>query len=307
MYAGDLTEMMRFVRGCITHFLNGVPFYLNVSPVIMVWNANTNVYTLCYASQNYFWFSPAFVCHSDASLSSFYMNFASTDLNEKMAEARLALSSKYEGSDQMLISLLFSVTRAPNVIWGANYSGVIPCCSQSTQKPSTTCVFNSLSAFLDCKLQKRVKHRMKVNKKISLAIQKKFMAYLQQKNIDPTTVVSKEGFCPLYLPILEKFLDRGINIWEKKMTHFKKVGNMGIKQTKIQRRFVRPLYLTNFSSKDKINLFLKNTDKSHLKHIYPVTNPQIFGHKFFLQILQWEIQESNQLFHSSSKMFCQWK
>ena len=114
---GDDLFLFSFLRGIFEEFLNNVSIRINVSPVILLWDHSRQFFNVLYASNNYFLFETAFQIHSEATKRAFFSHLSCLNLIEKMRETVNALSSKYEGAQIQLISLLFRSLYMHDIIY----------------------------------------------------------------------------------------------------------------------------------------------------------------------------------------------
>ena len=106
-FLGDHLFFMRFLRGIFEIYLNNVSILINVSPVLFLFETQTNNYSFLYGSTNFYFFENAIRVHDEDSKNSFFSRLSNMDLHEKIQHAISTLSQKYDGVQVTLVSLFF--------------------------------------------------------------------------------------------------------------------------------------------------------------------------------------------------------
>lgn len=219
-FLGDYYNFMRFTRTCFNTYLNNATLAVNISPVLLLFNAETQEYHVLYASHNFHFFPNARQIHNANTKALFFADLAMFNLQEQLLAAHQSLSSKYENCEITILSLFLSITRLPNLAYG--YDGVAKCCSALPKSitGSNTCIFKALSVCLNGDGTRKkprknsAKTRAQPNQRVAKKLQRVFFFWLRTKKaIDPNTIFGKYGILDKGLHLLEQFIQCGVNIW----------------------------------------------------------------------------------------------
>ena len=156
---------------------------------------------------------------------------------------------------------------------------MVNCCS-TTKNHDGSCLFRALSCFLDSKLKRKHSKRLKPNLKVSKSIKKHFSTFLVGKGIPPCSVITKNGFVSSFLPLMETFLNQGINVWSKKVIKITKIKSSQLQQSGVKKTEIFPLRLS-YDYQSNLNIFSMPTTSDGLHHVNAISNPDVFGKKYF--------------------------
>ena len=117
---------MSFLRGIYSTFLSNVSLELNLAPIFLLYDANSDVYSLLYASTNYLYFDTAQTVSSDQLRSVLFAKLAGISIPDLINTARTELSTKYSLFHLHLLGVQFNVLKTPNIVYGG--LGYTSCC-----------------------------------------------------------------------------------------------------------------------------------------------------------------------------------
>ena len=285
--------LINFVRGVLNHFYGHTSIRINVSPAILLLNNDSNNYSVLYASHNYHFFDTSQVIHNVETRNVFLERLSTINLQEKMDEAKASLTGKYDDFTLFPISLFFSITRLPEVIFGAS-NGLRRCChlKETTNPPSSDCVFRALSVFLLPNGQKRIKPGLS-RTHVAKRLKKNFEKYLKIKKIPFSNIFSESGLNTTGVNLLEDFLDIGLNILAKYGLYKNVLKRNSVQKTKQIKNTVLPIRISD--KKNCVYLSCRKTkvnDESLICHVDAITDIDKYAGKYFCNNCQYRFSSS---------------
>ena len=279
-YLGQHLPLMSFFRGIYDIFLSNVSLEINISPVFILWNGNTQSYSCLYASNNFFLFEESQTISNDNLKSIFFSKLSNLNMQDVINKAQAELASKYDYFEIYLVALQLSILKTPNIIYGFSKKlGSTTCCAKPKLKSDGLCLFRALTAFLDENLQEtKNMERKKSREPIMKKILKKFYGYMLEKNIPHSNVFTKKGIRKDALHILEKFLGRNIRIYTRHLIKKKTVKCGKLVELSSYGNVLSPMYLTS-EFPTNINLEAMPISES-VYHIRAITDAMKFQERY---------------------------
>ena len=243
--------------------------------------------------------------HDQQSLINFITTIKNFDLQLYLSDNERSLTAKYEGASLLCISLVFYVTRQPNIIYGnQKLSNLKNSKSEKKLKndhfKSKNCVFLALSCFFSTQnnyIQRNKKWSFKTNLKTAKRLKWLFVRWITRvQKIAIEDVFCCYGLKYKGLKLAEKFFCTNFDIWCKIPSLQKRITHAGISKRCIK---TNTLKLIKKSSQDFDYTvpFLQTSITSHkrVRHLLPICNLRFIGKKHVCQLC-------NSRFQSWSKM-----
>ena len=118
-------SLIDFVESIINTFYHHDAFIINFSPALIVTpNDTNNEIRFIYSSSNYLCLETSSLVHDAQTLRQFLTTLTTFNLTQYLENSERQLSEKYQGANLYCISLIFHITRQPNLFFGYNIKQV---------------------------------------------------------------------------------------------------------------------------------------------------------------------------------------
>ena len=176
---GHHPVLIKYLKSVFYYYLRFECMQINFSVSYALLDPENNNRFL-YHSQNYQVLPVAFNIHSPASKQQFFEIVSNFNLSAYTEETLQTLTEKYDHISVTALSVYFSITRNPNLVFGSQQRGTIDGCLPLKDGFVQNCFFNAISSMYIYKNSSFIKKKQKrANAYMGNKMRKQFMQWVQ--------------------------------------------------------------------------------------------------------------------------------
>ena len=304
---GHHNWLMNFLEALFTIYFINASFFVNFSPALILSaiDGNSPINNFLYSSTNFLCLPDSILVHSAQTLRQALQAIRQFNLSQYLENSERELSRKYEGCNITPVSIVFHLTRMPDILFGHRLKKLSNQQHEQQQQPQlrphqqqpqrekwqsilhgqNMCVFDCLSTRFRVKTGQVIKKAsQRVDKKTARQLKHVFLKWVKEvKLLNVTTIFCPNGLNFSGLMLCQEYFGTNFLIWEYKHIFYKKIVKNGLSKS-IRPTKLLKLVWSNSSNlhSENVHCLQTNTDKnSLLKHLRPITNIRKIGKKHF--------------------------
>ena len=277
-YIGDHPALIQFIDGLFQHELSNTTVEVNFSPSFICVSANQASYL--YSSQNFLAFPVAHTIHNNATKTAFLDRLRSFSLADYISCAMRNLSTKYDDVILTPISLHFYIRRRPDIVYGKLFS-------KAHQNDKNSCFWNSLSQnfrLQNHELKPVSPPKKRPNLQTAIWMKKQFIHHIKYvKKGQLHHFMNKNGVTEKGINVAEQLFSINIDFWSNQFTNVTKIWQNKVTKLDKKQKFHLQFRKSNQKFRHTANLYAEQTEKSGIRHLTNINNPNFFSKKFFCE------------------------